>query len=845
MGIQDGNDFDSCLFAAIDRQIIALKSKILQAGPFLLLIDDQTSYPYTSSNHYSGTPFEPYEVRHLQYLTMMNYENRGVALPCSDWHDEIESCSPAAIALQIQGPPTTNKSTRPPSKKISIADYKKLRKDGPSKQVSDSCEVRSRASSIGSTEPLSCGPSSEITQESKTAVDRAGILRSQLANQKIEAKRIALQNLNTSFTHNLISNRNTPTPAISITDPHVTKPKLRSPLRPVIKHPLPPRPQSPKRGRDVKLPYNNLRQQKRPIENTSSPPHKQAQKRLKNNIANVPSVSKDLNFQKSGNSNPSRISSNPSLESAQLSPSTQRDPNYNQKRTKPRKRTPIKIPDRLSPLPDDLDDFDLEHSDNLGDLGDLDDCDELSSQISSAKSNSSENYVNVKSRSSSPPFVFPRLLSPDLPLIVEQQLSRLQKKNINLNSVEARHEEVRQPGTPGVARRNTKVGHPPKRSSDIIEVNVKSKNKYGIPTTRTSEEVKSFVVKIKYKKRRAKDIERILRMTPKLELEAQRLANLKDKKDENTNSGVPLKITSSDTASKISKNISTKKRISEISEALSSPAKGIKTYKDDTVRPNSSHDTLKSPALLKNNHLSTPKKNDIKGIKMCKIPSTDSNNTHSPNVSTPVPAGKRSNKNNSSTSNPVHQCDVSRFVSEALTLKRKMDSELKTKDIDARKYLSDIETRAGLCTGIECLLAYYSAFSVKKDKRPSDRANNWESTIGLLEFVFRTSEPFLLLHTLAAQLFALVKEELNRNYLEHVSIMKEASSELLEKIVRNAQSRDRYWMLASKGQDVLQKMGFANSVGPWTCWHDGREYFLKVLAEYEHAEKLGWKASFQ
>lgn len=850
MGTKTKKGFDSCLFDTIDRQILALKTKVLQAGPFLLLVDDQTLYPYTDSNHYRGTPFQPYEVRHLQYLTMMSGGNRGVALPCGDWQNEIESCSPAAIALHIQGSSTSVKGTKPPSKKISIADYKKLRKDGPSKQVTDSCDARSRASSITS-EPLSRGPSLEITQEAKI-VDGAGILRSQLINQKMEAKRLAIQNLKTSYTNNLTSNRNTPTSVKSIPNTPIVKQMLRSPMRSVIKHPLPPRPQSPKRGVDAKLPSNNFRQQKRLIDNTSPSSCIQAQKKLKNDTASIPSGSQNHNPRKTADldqprASPSENSLKP-CKASQSSPLYQRDPISNQKRANPRKRAPIKIPDRLSPLPDDLGDLDdlddIENSDNLGNLDDLDDFAKSVSLSPVYKINSSENSTNIKSGSSSPPFVFPRLLSPDLPLIVEQQLSRLQKKNSDLNSAEAR-QEVRKQENSTIGRRNTKIGHPLKRASDPTEMNLISKNKFGITKTDISEGVKSYVVKIKYKKRKTKDIERILRMTPKVELEAQRLANTKDKKEETDNSNTPAKNTNSETASKVSKNILLKKRPSELSEILSSPAKRTKMYSDDSAKPKSLSNPLRSPASLKNNYLTTPKKTDIKAINMHKVSSVDSNKTHSPNVSTPVLAEKRSSNNNPSTSNPVFQYDASRFVSEALTLKRKMDSELKTKDLNARKLLSDSETRAGLCTGIECLLAYYSAFSIQRDKRPSDRATSWESTIGLLEFVFRSSEPFLLLNTLAAQLFALVKEELNRSYLDHVSIIKEAPSELLGKIVRNAQSRDRYWMLAARGMSVLQEMGISNSVGPWTCWYDGRDYFLKVLAKYEHIEKLGWKASFQ
>lgn len=124
---------------------------------------------------------------------MVNDGNRGLAHPCGDWHDEIESCSPASIALQIKNNSASKFPVKIPSKKISIVDYKKLKQESYSK-ISENGELRSRASSIASSEPMSRGPSSENAQDNKVTDliskgSGTGLLRTQLAEFKAEARR--------------------------------------------------------------------------------------------------------------------------------------------------------------------------------------------------------------------------------------------------------------------------------------------------------------------------------------------------------------------------------------------------------------------------------------------------------------------------------------------------------------------------------------------------------------------------------------------------------------------------------------------------------------------------------
>ncbi|TQS38550.1 hypothetical protein Golomagni_00944 [Golovinomyces magnicellulatus] len=876
MGPHSEKDGKSPQLAAADHQITILKSKILPAEPFLLLVDEGSPKIRADSNQHRGTPFEPYEVRHLQYFTMTSSRNRGLAHLCGNWQEEIESCSPAAIDFQCQGLSISSKNTKTPSRKISIADYKKLKKDGNLKpSVSGTGEVGSRASSIISSEPMSRGPSSETAQDPQIAVKKsfekgAEILKRQLADYKVEARRIALQNHNSSNTNgNKIITKNVsipPTSSVKRTnEPSTTKVTLKSPLRTNTKNSLSSNFQSPRQNFGVRLSSSEHRQPE-PLLDHVPPSLNPAQKRLKtNDSSNCTSTTDDSVMRKPKKPDHSKVSSSrvvrpSSVKSSQPSPITQKDITTQNSPKISTQSNLIPIPPLLSPLPDDLDDsveLQIKSSSNSKKRKYSPPTNE---RVTAGSSKSKTNDLVVKgiSGSSSPVFIHPPLLSPDLPAIVEEELSRLQKKNNSINSVEVKQEKASRAEVPSILKKNPKIGHPPKKMTDLNKIDLQKKQKQSTTAVDPCETKRSFIVKIKYKKRKAKDIERILRMTPKISstrmrvLSTQRSIDSKENTFSNNKNGINGKTfkpnSTPATGSDISKKLLSQKRTSNIAEALSPPAKRAKTHSADVFKTQSSNDLLKSPVnftLSRNNLPSTPKTSDIKSIDMHKISSTDSINAQSPNVSTPVPAEKRTLTSSATLSNTNNRNDVNIYVSEALFLKRKMDAELKTKDVGARENLSSHETKFGLCTGIECLLAYYSAFSVKKESRPIDQASNWESTLGLIEFVLRRSEPFLLLQTLAAQLNALVKEELNRNYLEHISVVKEAPSELLEKMVRNSQSRDRYWTLASRGKDALKKIDLADSiVGPWTSWRDGRDYFLGVLTKYNDSEKLGWKPSF-
>lgn len=99
-----------------------------------------TTLPFHGGFDYEhkGTPFEDYEVRSLQYVTLVGETDRDTARPwpAAEWMDVIEARSPASIAARSHTT-TPNaaaalaaKENKVPKTKISFGDYKNLKKTG-------------------------------------------------------------------------------------------------------------------------------------------------------------------------------------------------------------------------------------------------------------------------------------------------------------------------------------------------------------------------------------------------------------------------------------------------------------------------------------------------------------------------------------------------------------------------------------------------------------------------------------------------------------------------------------------------------------------------------------------
>ena len=110
----------------------------------------------------------------MQHMTMLWDGNRGVARADGDWQNQINGRSPASLAARSSTTtPNPARETKIPSKKISIADYKNMKKTGvkPSPRPAVDAEAKpghsrnTSAVSLGT--PMSRLPSFEGAPEVK------------------------------------------------------------------------------------------------------------------------------------------------------------------------------------------------------------------------------------------------------------------------------------------------------------------------------------------------------------------------------------------------------------------------------------------------------------------------------------------------------------------------------------------------------------------------------------------------------------------------------------------------------------------------------------------------------
>lgn len=124
-----------------DRQIQYLKDKLLPyvcsllctsgsllmdlQDPHLLQVDIKNPYNGGFAHEFEGTPFENYEVKDLQYMTMISDGCRGIADAKGDWQAEINSRSPSVQAMRSNTTtPNAGREAKGPLKKISFGQYK-------------------------------------------------------------------------------------------------------------------------------------------------------------------------------------------------------------------------------------------------------------------------------------------------------------------------------------------------------------------------------------------------------------------------------------------------------------------------------------------------------------------------------------------------------------------------------------------------------------------------------------------------------------------------------------------------------------------------------------------------
>jgi hypothetical protein len=454
----------------------------------------------------------------------------------------------------------------------------------------------------------------------------------------------------------------------------------------------------------------------------------------------------------------------------------------------------------------------------------------------------------------------PPLLSPDLPEVVEQALLNIQQKAHI--SVEARHEKARLPDAPGVARKTVKpkTGHPPKQKKSIAQASKPQDVEDAEPSK------PSLLIKLKYKKRREKDIERILNIRPRpskpfLALEAQRLGRLQPSalpKDDSSSDDGPLSKVASKTTTP-----PTKKRPSDSSTSDRAPEPAAKRKKlpedlDVAMSRTPVAQAFKSPAPSnpsQKNLLSTPKKGDaMKSVAMRRVDSSDGH-AHTPqpaNTSTPASAEKpRINGEVRSMPNTAEieklGAESKRLTELALKLKRKMDNILKAKQPPSeRESVPEKEKKLGLSVGLECVVVYMNAFfvgdkidhlkhRVRNPKQWEQLANFWRG----VNYNFKT-EKFPVFEALSLLLGALMHEELVKAHVDGLA-QNSQNQTYLKALAGVSKLRDDLWAQKHKMKEDLVPFGGNETLGPWTSVQESTTYAIGVLTAYSRKEQTGWK----
>jgi hypothetical protein len=642
-----------------------------------------------------------------------------------------------------------------------------------------------------------------------------------------------------------------------------------------MKHGLPPRPQSPRHH----LP--EPKQQKRPLESGDI---SHSEKRAKTgHSSESPTISSKSVPRKSGaepKSSPAKphtsdhTPSHASESSKKATPSSTRSlitkPHSSKGSTS---EAPLHLPPLLSPLPADLEPPPQRSFASLK-KSDASKAAQPKTPSQPSKEIASDTIVVRQPHSrrdlgSSPlstppkstplqpsaPFILPRLLSPDLPDIVEAELHRLQQKSATLNSVEARHEKARLPGAPGVAQKRPKVGHPPKKTHAESSAPAK-KHPPATPETKSV-----MIVKLSYKKKNAKRVQGLLRLPSRVSAEfkaRERHANQgpsssaaqPSKDDSESEDDVPL---ATNRAIKAPVATTSKKRPAESDRNESAPKRSKATLESINVAKSSTPpaSAFKSPALTgpslvrESGLLATPKKNDtpkrgdaMKSVAMRKVDSSDGHaRTPQPtSTSTPVSAEKpraRPEKVLDREQLDRARQQESKFYPLGTTLKRQMQATISKGDA------TDDEKQIIIMRGIEGLMAYMLAFHYRDQveilsSRPQSPAS-WEQFFPIWNFVEQATKPQTELRALLEQLGAVAREQLVRIYM-----VQHEAPRALDVLLAALKQRDALWGFCKRSEPLLEKLGVKGSLGPASSVAEAVGFAVATLKRYAVAKGLPW-----
>lgn len=868
-----------------------------------------TTNPYLPTFPYENleSPFDEDELkRQVQYITLLANTDRGVGYTQDYFFDDPNDQD----ARSSTTTPNPSRDSKKPAVKLSLADYKSVKSGGRPTPKRDASEPKThmdedkkveaakqtspaKDASAGKVEKVDAGRSvaekaehskknginwwgkpedrSSIKEKHKYVLESRLMLRvanyNSLRDSTAASDRSKAPDQNKTSGLSNGQNHDRKQPPSHPREQNADEGSLSIEVKPHskdMKHPLPPRPSSPKQSE----PTPREQKQKRLQEQDDSARREKGSKTVPaSSKSEIASQSNSIRSSKqpshehklpprprSPGRSPIHNNSTPSIRKPQSSST----PKSNEKRLGHKhSRSNVSVnslPPLLSPLPADLGD-----SYRLDYIGFGSPEKKVRSDVSPERSrlgadlNPKKQKISsaTASRDTTPSkiFVLPGLLSPTLPDIVEQELARLQRLGA-AKTVEGRHDLVRQLDTPGVARKK------PKTSSNSVSMNgsppssVPSNDKDRLERSYTRGR-KSLLVRISYKKRLARDIERLLATKPVPSPQFRRLENERLAKahpgvilpqtDEESEADVPF-------ATAGSKTTTQKRPPIDSDDRPEPPLKRVKGADSlDVPKPQRPTTPSMKPATTsgpsRSDLLATPKKGDaLKSVAMRKVDSTDSH-ARTPQLSstsTPVSAEKpRANGEIRTPELEKLKAEESKFTQLGTRLKRKMDGILKTKEKNAPA-VPEAERKLGLCIGLESLAAYMIAFHARdrsnQIRQGSRDPTQWEQFLALWQFMDRSCRSFPVLHALVSQLGGISRGELNKLYVETKEV------KYWDKLCQNSKSRDAAWSQSHKLRHaILDLVPGIDTLGPWSTVHDATDFTVAVLAAFSKKERLDWK----
>jgi hypothetical protein len=130
--------FDASAFDRSEKKIRVLVQRILPDIPHLVSVPTKNPYIPSFPHENRNTPFEDWEVKHLQHMTLVSNGSRGVAWVKGDWQEEIGVMSPYSGARSGTATPQSERDPSKPRIKMSLADYKNGKRPQNSSQPSRS-----------------------------------------------------------------------------------------------------------------------------------------------------------------------------------------------------------------------------------------------------------------------------------------------------------------------------------------------------------------------------------------------------------------------------------------------------------------------------------------------------------------------------------------------------------------------------------------------------------------------------------------------------------------------------------------------------------------------------------